>query len=163
MADDIYRVTGDSLRGIVTAIHGKNQSGDGYTPAQMAQAIEALPFFRVETGTMTVVSSGETSISIPAQAGAMMVLIWAPHETFEEIKSQGTSGIATCAVRPDFSQDFATTRFGFHTAHNNGSYVTLAITSSTFADDTVQIGVVGNYAYKPGTYHYSVYYWEGWQ
>ena len=160
---ELYAVSGDTLTGIASAIRAKAETSDGYTPEQMAQAIEALPFFRVETGTMTVVSSGETMISIPVQAGAMMVLIWAPHDTFEEIKTQGTSGIATCAVRPEFSQDFATTRFGFHTAHNNGSYVTIAITSSAFADDTVQIGIIGNYAYKPGTYHYSVYYWEGWQ
>ena len=160
---ELYAVSGESLTGIADAIRAKAETSVGYTTESMAQAIEALPFFRVETGTMTVVSSGETMISIPAQAGAMMVLIWAPHDTFEEIKTQGTSGIATCAVRPDFSQDFATTRFGFHTAHNNGSYVTIAITSSTFSDDTVQIGVVGNYAYKPGTYHYSVYYWEACQ
>lgn len=161
--DDMYAVSGETLTGIADAIRAKAETSVGYATESMAQAIEALPFFRVETGTMTVVSSGETMISIPAQAGAMLVLIWAPHETFEEIKSQGTSAVATCAVRPDFSQDFATTRFGFHTAHNNGAYITISIVSTSFSEDSIQIGISGNYAYKPGTYHYSVYYWEGWQ
>lgn len=160
---DLYRISGDTLRGIVTAIHGKNLSSAGYTAGQMAAAIEALPYFRMETGTMTVVSPNESSITIPAQPGAMLVLIWAPHETFEEIEGQGISAVATCAVRPDFSQDFATTRFGFHTAHNNGAYVTISIVSTSFSEDSIQIGISGNYGYLPGTYHYSVFYWEGWQ
>ena len=163
MALEFVRIDNTTLPGIADAIRAKTGETALMLPSQMAQAIEALPFFRVETGTMTVVSSGETMISIPVQAGAMMVLIWAPHETFEEIKSQGISAVATCAVRPDFSQDFATTRFGFHTAHNNGAYVTISIVSTSFSEDSIQIRISGNYGYLPGTYHYSVFYWEGWQ
>ena len=163
MADNLYRITGETLRKITAAIHGKNAQTQGYTPAEMAQAIEALPFFRMERGTMTVVSAGETTFTLPAEEGAMMVIVAIDPDTFESVKADGTAGVETLVLRPGFATDVTTQRSGFHIAHNNGAFVTMGGTTGEFSENLVQVTIPAAYGYKPGTYQYAVFYWEGWQ
>lgn len=155
---DIYRIQKQTLDQIALAIAGKLPGSTGFTPEQMAQAVEALPGFRIESGEMTVPSDTNTFV-VPASSDVKMVILWATEETYEHIVSVGTGSACSVAIRDTFTP-FGIATLGTNQAYNNGRYIGAGISAAVYGDDTVRVTLAGT-AMRTGTYRYCVYYWEG--